>query len=124
MKIALIAHDYKKHELVSFVLKRIEFFQRDDIQIIATGTTGNMIKSAVVKNVTTVSSGPKGGDIEIANMAIKGDIDAVIFFIDPLDSHPHESDINTLLRICNVYNIPLATNYKSAHIFIKYFKNK
>ena len=124
MKLALIAHDYKKHELVSFVLKRMDFFKREDVEIIATGTTGNMIKSAGVKNVTTVSSGPRGGDIEIANMAIKGEIEGVIFFIDPLYSHPHESDINTLLRICNVYNIPLATNYRAAHIFIKYFKNK
>jgi len=124
MKLALIAHDGKKHELVSFVLKRIEFFKRNDVLIISTGTTGNMLISAGVTESERVNSGPRGGDAEIAAMIVRGEIDGVIFFIDPLDAHPHDVDINMLLRICNVHNIALATNYKSAHILIKHFKTK
>ena len=124
MRLALIAHDGKKHELVSFVLKRIEFFKRNDVLIVSTGTTGNMLISAGVTELERVNSGPRGGDAEIAAMIVRGEIDGVIFFIDPLDAHPHDVDINMLLRICNVHNIALATNYKSAHILIKHFKIK
>lgn len=124
MKIALISHDAKKAELVSFVLKRIDFFNRDDVSIVSTGTTGKMLKSAGITHVGCVNSGPMGGDAEIASMIVNKEIDGVIFFIDPLSAHAHEVDINMLLRICNVHNTPLATNYKSAHIMIKYFKNK
>lgn len=124
MKIALISHDAKKAELVSFVLKRIDFFNRDDVSIVSTGTTGKMLKSAGITHVGCVNSGPMGGDAEIASMIVNKEIDGVIFFIDPLSAHAHEVDINMLLRICNVHNTPLATNYKSGHIMIKYFKNK
>lgn len=124
MKIALISHDAKKAELVSFVLKRIDFFNREDVSIVSTGTTGKMLKSAGITHVGCVNSGPMGGDAEIASMIVNKEIDGVIFFIDPLSAHAHEVDINMLLRICNVHNTPLATNYKSGHIMIKYFKNK
>jgi methylglyoxal synthase len=124
MKIALIAHDGKKHELVSFVLKRLDFFQRDDVEIVATGTTGLMVERAGVIDVEKVNSGPRGGDAEIGAMVSKGQIDAVIFFRDPLDKHPHDVDISMLMRLCDVHEVPLATNYKAAHIFIKYFKGK
>lgn len=124
MRIALIAHDNKKAELVSFVLKRIEFFNREDVSVVSTGTTGNMLKSAGVVNVECVNSGPRGGDAEIATMVVRKEVDGVIFFIDPLSAHAHDVDINMLLRICNVHNTPLATNYRTAHILVKYFKNK
>lgn len=124
MKIALIAHDGKKHELVSFVLKRLEFFQRTDVHIVATGTTGLMVERAGVSGVEKVNSGPKGGDAEIGAMVSRKEIDAVIFFRDPLDKHPHEVDVSMLMRLCDVHEVPLATNYKAAHILIKYFKNK
>ncbi len=124
MKLALIAHDGKKHDMVAFVLKRLEFFNRPDVDIIATGTTGGMIIRAGVEKVLQVNSGPKGGDAEIGAMVAKGELDAVIFFRDPLDKHPHDVDISMLMRLCDVHNIPLATNYKSAHILIKYFKTK
>lgn len=124
MKIALIAHDGKKHELVSFVLKRLDFFKKEDVNIVATGTTGLMIERAGVDKVERVNSGPRGGDAEIGAMVSRGEIDAVIFFRDPLDKHPHDVDISMLMRLCDVHDVPLATNYKSAHIFIKYFKNK
>ena len=123
MKIALIAHDGKKHELVSFVLKRLDFFKREDVNIVATGTTGLMIERAGVDKVERVN-GPRGGDAEIGAMVTRGEIDAVLFFRDPLDKHPHDVDISMLMRLCDVHDVPLATNYKSAHIFIKYLKNK
>jgi len=124
MKIALIAHDGKKASMVSFVMKRLAFFQREDVDIVATGTTGTLVANAGVNKVERVSSGPMGGDAEIGSMVTRGEIDGVVFFRDPLDKHPHDVDISMLMRLCDVHEIPLATNYKSAHIMIKYFKNK
>jgi len=124
MKIALIAHDGKKASMVSFVMKRLAFFQRDDVEIVATGTTGNLVANAGINKVERVASGPMGGDAEIGAMVTRGEIDGVVFFRDPLDKHPHDVDISMLMRLCDVHEIPLATNYKSAHIMIKYFKNK
>jgi len=124
MKIALIAHDGKKASMVSFVMKRLAFFQREDVDIVATGTTGTIVANAGVNKIERVSSGPMGGDAEIGAMVTRGEIDGVVFFRDPLDKHPHDVDISMLMRLCDVHEIPLATNYKSAHIMIKYFKNK
>ena len=124
MKIALIAHDGKKASMVSFVMKRLAFFQREDVDIVATGTTGTIVANAGVNKIERVSSGPLGGDAEIGSMVTRGEIDGVVFFRDPLDKHPHDVDISMLMRLCDVHEIPLATNYKSAHIMIKYFKNK
>ena len=124
MKLALIAHDGKKASMVSFVMKRLDFFKRTDVDIVATGTTGGMITNAGISKVHTVSSGPMGGDAEIGAMVTKGEVDCVIFFRDPLDKHPHDVDISMLMRLCDVHDIPLATNYKSAHIMVKHFKNK
>ena len=119
MRIALIAHDNKKADMVAFVLKRIEFFKRDDIKIVSTGTTGNHMIHAGVTNVEIVKSGPMGGDAQIASMLVEGNIDVVMFFIDPLFSHPHEVDIHMLMRLCNVYDVPLATNYATAKMLIQ-----
>jgi len=124
MKIALIAHDGKKASMVSFVMKRLAFFQREDVDIVATGTTGTLVANAGVNKVECVASGPMGGDAEIGAMVTRGEIDGVVFFRDPLDKHPHDVDISMLMRLCDVHEIPLATNYKSGHIMIKYFKNK
>ena len=124
MKIAVIAHDGKKADMVAFVMKRLEFFNRPDVDIVATGTTGKRIIHAGVEKVQTVNSGPMGGDAEIGAMVTRGEIDGVIFFRDPLDKHPHDVDISMLMRLCDVHEVPLATNYKSAHILVKYFKNK
>lgn len=124
MKIALIAHDGKKAAMVAFVMKRLEFFNREDVNLVATGTTGSMITHAGVDKVERVNSGPMGGDAEIGAMVARGEITGVIFFRDPLDKHPHEPDIQMLMRVCDVHDIPLATNYKSAHIMIKYFSKK
>ena len=123
MKLALIAHDGKKASMVAFVMKRMDFFKRKDVELVGTGTTGTMIQNAGLK-VDLVASGPMGGDAEIGAMVTRGEIDGVIFFRDPLDKHPHDVDISMLMRLCDVHEVPLATNYKSAHILVKYFKNK
>ena len=123
MKLAVIAHDGKKADMVSFVMKRLPFFKRKDVELVGTGTTGTMIIHAGLK-VERVASGPMGGDAEIGAMVTRGEIDGVIFFRDPLDKHPHDVDISMLMRLCDVHDVPLATNYKSAHIMVKYFENK
>jgi len=121
IKIALIAHDGKKASMVDFVLKRLDFFNRHDVDIVATGTTGSMIVNAGVEKAQRVASGPMGGDAEIGAMVTRGEIEVIIFFRDPLDKHPHDVDISMLMRLCDVHNVPLATNYKAAHILVTYY---
>jgi methylglyoxal synthase len=123
MKLALIAHDGKKASMVAFVMKRMDFFKRKDVELVGTGTTGTMIQNAGLK-VDLVASGPMGGDAEIGAMVTRGEVNGVIFFRDPLDKHPHDVDISMLMRLCDVHEVPLATNYKSAHILAKYFNSK
>jgi len=124
MKIALIAHDNKKADMVAFVSKRLPFFNREDTTIVTTGTTGKHVIHAGISNVIKVQSGPLGGDAQIAAMVTEGKIDLVIFFRDPLDKHPHDVDISMLMRLCDVHNVPLATNYKTASYLIKYLKTQ
>ena len=124
MRFALIAHDNKKADMIAFVSKRLDFFNRKDVSIIATGTTGEKIEHGGIVDVETVNSGRIGGDAEIASMVVKGDIDGVIFLRDPLDKHPHDVDISMLMRLCDVHNIPLATNYRTASILVKWFKQQ
>jgi methylglyoxal synthase len=121
MNIAIIAHDNKKADMVAFVMKNLDFFKSDDITIFATGTTGKHIEEAGL-DVECLKSGPMGGDAQIASLLVESKIDMVLFFIDPLYSHPHEVDINMLLRLCNVYNIPLASNHSTAKLLIKGIK--
>lgn len=118
MKIALIAHDGKKAEMVSFMRDFIDQFHREDIVLVATGTTGSHVQQAGLK-VDRVLSGPMGGDAQIATMVAEHSIDAVFFFRDPLDKHPHEPDILMLMRICDVHNIPLATNPATAKLIFQ-----
>lgn len=110
--------------MVSFVLKRLDFFNNENLDVVATGTTGKMLVDAGVTKVQRVASGPMGGDAEIGAMITRGEMDAVIFFRDPLDKHPHDVDISMLLRLCDVHNIPLATNKKSGNILVYYFTHK
>ncbi len=124
MKFALIAHDNKKADMVAFVSKRLPFFNREDIDIVTTGTTGKKVRHAGIKDVETVNSGPLGGDAEIAAMVVRKEVDAVLFFRDPLDKHPHDVDISMLMRLCDVHDVPLATNYRTASILVKWFKAK
>ncbi|HEY8736232.1 MAG TPA: methylglyoxal synthase [Candidatus Dormibacteraeota bacterium] len=115
-RLAIIAHDGKKADLVAFAT-----FNRDRLaqfELVATGSTGRLLSSKVGLEVECLESGPVGGDVQIANRVVEGEIDAVLFMVDPLDKHPHEPDIQTLLRICNVCNVPLATNIATADALI------
>jgi methylglyoxal synthase len=120
IRVALIAHDGKKPEMVSFVVHNKEFLSGG--KLFATGTTGGHIeKEGII--VEKLLSGPKGGDAQIAALLATGEIDVVIFFRDPLDKHPHEPDVQMLMRLCDVHNIPLATNPKTAHYILRGIKS-
>ncbi|MEM6641848.1 MAG: methylglyoxal synthase [Bacteroidota bacterium] len=116
MTIAIIAHDGKKAEMVQFLLDHKPFLK--SLQLIATGTTGSHVEQSGL-SVQKLLSGPLGGDAQIAGMAAEGKVDAVVFFRDPLDKHPHEPDVQMLMRICDVYNIPLATNPATAKLILE-----
>lgn len=118
MKIAVIAHDGKKADMVQFLSDNIKIFKQKDIDLIATGTTGAHAEKAGLI-VERVMSGPLGGDAQIAAQVTEGKIQMVFFFRDPLDKHPHEPDILMLMRICDVHNIPLATNPATAEMLLK-----
>ncbi|MEM7036258.1 MAG: methylglyoxal synthase [Bacteroidota bacterium] len=115
--IAIIAHDGKKPEMVAFVRDHWDFFKRKDIHLIATGTTGKHVEKAGII-VERLASGPEGGDAQIASRIVEDAVHMVIFFRDPLGKHPHEVDVNMLMRICDVRNIPLATNPASAELLL------
>ena len=116
--IALIAHDKKKDEMLEFVEHHKELLEK--FHLVATRTTGTLIKEKLGLEVETMMSGPLGGDQQIGALVATEQIQYVIFLRDPLTSQPHEPDINALLRLCDVHNIPLATNRKSAHIMLNY----
>lgn len=116
MTLALIAHDKKKRDLIEFVQRHLDKLQ--GMELVATGTTGRMIMEATGLEVTTVLSGPLGGDQQIGGMVARGDIQAVIFLRDPLTAQPHEPDITALLRVCDVHNTPLATNEATAELVL------
>ncbi|MEQ8714850.1 MAG: methylglyoxal synthase [Cyclobacteriaceae bacterium] len=115
MKIAIIAHDGKKAEMVAFLLDHKEILGQ--VELVATGTTGKHVENAGLK-VKRFLSGPLGGDAQIAALAAEKKLDLVIFFRDPLDKHPHEPDVQMLMRICDVHNIPLATNPRGAQLIL------
>jgi methylglyoxal synthase len=116
MQIALIAHDKKKDELVDFVVAYVHIFSRHTLY--ATGTTGTRIMDATQLVVQRLRSGPLGGDQQIGAMICSDGLDAVFFFRDPLMAQPHEPDIIALLRLCDVYGVPLATNLGTAECLI------
>ncbi|MDT7884474.1 MAG: methylglyoxal synthase [Thermoflexus sp.] len=116
-RIAIIAHDGKKGELVEWARQERERLARH--QLVATATTGRTLQEALGLEVACVRSGPQGGDAQIAAMVVEGRIDAVIFLVDPLYAHPHEPDIRTVMRLCNVHNIPLATNLATASMVLR-----
>ena len=113
MEIAIIAHDGKKADMVQFLNEDKTLFQQEGIKIIATGTTGSKATAAGFK-VKRYLSGPMGGDAQIAARVAEGKTHMVLFFKDPASSHAHEADINMLIRICDVHNVPLATNEATA----------
>jgi len=121
MTLAIIAHDGKKAEMVRFLSNHLAFLQRNDVKLVATGTTGTHVELAGLE-VQKVASGPRGGDAQIAAMVTEGLVSAIFFFRDPLDKHPHEPDIAMLMRICDVHNVPLATNPATAELIVKGFE--
>lgn len=114
--LALISHDGKKADMVAFVLANREVLER--YNLVATNTTGGLIADKTGLPVQRMLSGPVGGDAQIAAQIAEGKIEAVFFFVDPLGKHPHDPDIQGLLRICNVHNVPLATNAATAEYII------
>ncbi|HEX7367567.1 MAG TPA: methylglyoxal synthase [Pelobium sp.] len=119
-RIALIAHDGKKAEMVGFVKDHLEILSR--MQLTATGTTGGYIEQTGLA-VDKKLSGPKGGDAQIAAMAAEGLLDGILFFRDPLGKHPHEPDVQMLMRICDVHNVPIATNPATARLILEALAN-
>ncbi|MGM0410015.1 MAG: methylglyoxal synthase [Bacillota bacterium] len=115
--IALIAHDEKKDDMVEFVQKHFEFLS--NCNLISTGTTGKVIMENVNLKINRMESGPLGGDQMVGAEVAKDKLNAVIFLRDPLTAQPHEPDISALLRVCDVHNVPLATNVASAHFILK-----
>lgn len=117
MNIALIAHDNKKNDLVQFVVAYQPIFSEHTL--FATGTTGLRISEATGLSINRFQSGPLGGDQEIGAMIAKNKMDVVFFFRDPLTAQPHEPDVTALVRLCDVYSIPLATNMGTAELLIR-----
>ncbi len=118
MKIALIAHDKMKPEMIEFARKYKDLLKNHEL--VATGTTGHKIIAATGLNIKCFRSGPLGGDQEIGSRVANGEIDMIFFFRDPLTAQPHEPDVSALLRLSDVYKIPLATNISTAeHIIHK-----
>lgn len=113
--IALIAHNSQKSSLVDFVLKQKTFFEKH--VLVATNSTGGVLQEAGF-DVTLVPHGPMGGDIVIGAMICKQEIKAVFFLRDLLSPQPHEPDVHALLRMCDLYNVPLATNLATAECLI------
>lgn len=120
-KIALIAHDNLKNNLVAWARTHSSLLQ--NFSLCGTGTTGKRIEDEVGLTVEKFKSGPLGGDQQIGAGIAEGRIDAVIFFWDPLAPHPHDVDVKALLRIAVVYNIPMACNEETANLIIKGLKN-
>lgn len=116
-EIAVIAHDGKKADMVQFLNKNNNILLTENVKIIATGTTGGKVEAAGIK-VKKMLSGPLGGDAQIAARVAEGKCKMVLFFKDPMSSHPHEPDINMLIRICDVHNVPLATNEATAQLLL------
>lgn len=122
MRIALIAHDKKKATIVEFCKQHYDILVHCDL--VATGTTGKLIQTETGLTVERMLSGPYGGDQQIGAQVADGSIDAVLFFRDPLTAQPHEPDITALLRVCDVHDIPLATNMATADLILRMLANK
>ena len=116
MRIALIAHDDKKADLIEFAREHEDSLENADL--IATGTTGQRLNEETDLEVERMESGPLGGDMMIGAEVARENCDAVFFLRDPLEAQPHEPDVSALLRICDVHDIPLATNLTSAHAIL------
>lgn len=117
MNVALIAHDNKKDDMVNLAIAYQNILKHHNL--FATGTTGRRIREATGLDVHCFQSGPYGGDQQIGAMVANDEMDLVIFLRDPLTAQPHDPDITALLRICDVHNVPLATNLAAAEILVR-----
>lgn len=122
LSVALIAHDQMKPEMISFTQDYKDILAK--CKLTATGTTGSLIEEHTGLQVEKVLSGPLGGDQQIGSKISCHKVDVVIFLRDPLSAQPHEPDISALLRICDVHNIPVATNRSTAEIIINYIRDQ
>ncbi len=116
IRLALIAHDKKKDEMISLASEYTDFLR--DCILIATGTTGGRLAHELGLTVERMHSGPVGGDLQIGARLVDGLIDCVIFLRDPMTPQPHEPDINALVRACDVHNVACATNVSTAHLVL------
>ena len=121
-KIALIAHNAKKDEICEFVISHKEYLSQ--FQLIGTDGTARLIKERTGLDVITLDHGPEGGDIRIANKVLDGEIKVLFFFVDLTTPFGHEVDINSLIRICVIKNVPIALNKHTANLVIKGLKEK
>ncbi len=115
-RIALIAHDQKKDDMVELASQYADLLRQ--CLLVATGTTGKRLADEVGLVVERKLSGPYGGDLQIGAELVDGKIDCVIFLRDPMTAHPHEPDVNALVRACDVHNVPCATNVESAKLLL------
>jgi methylglyoxal synthase len=115
-RIALIAHDQKKDDMLEFVARHQAVFAK--CHLVATGTTGRKITESTGLDVEKMQSGPYGKDQQIGALVASGQMDLVIFLRDPLTAQPHEPDVTALLRVCDVHNVPLATNLATAEFLV------
>lgn len=122
MRIALIAHDKKKDDMIDFA-KRYKDILKDH-ELYGTGTTGKLINEIVGLEVNRFLSGPLGGDQQIGAKLAQGEMDMIIFLRDPLTAQAHEPDISALLRLCDVHCVPLATNLGTSEVLMRSLKNR
>jgi methylglyoxal synthase len=115
-RIALIAHDKKKDEMIELAVDHADLLRQ--CILVATGTTGKRLHDEVGLTIERKLSGPYGGDLQIGAELVEGKIDCVIFLRDPMTPQPHEPDINALVRACDVHNVPCATNVESARLLL------
>ncbi len=117
MRIALIAHDKKKEDMIRFTTAYKLILEKHELY--ATGTTGLKIMEATGLSVNRFQSGPLGGDQQIGACIAENKMDVIIFLRDPLTAQPHEPDVSALMRLCDVYGVPLATNMGTAEVLIR-----